>query len=97
MSQIKVHETRGDKDYVETPWLESSAEVDAAAKSASAENAPALKPGQHAAKIRKTICNSFGMGMKASRAQAAAVPEVWSLHMCDCEQQVLMGVTFCRK
>ena len=57
----------GDKDYVETPWLESGAEVDAAAKSASAEKAPALKPGQHAAKIRKTICNSFGMGMKASR------------------------------
>ena len=70
--QIKVHETRGDKDYVETPWLESGAEVEAAAKSISAEKAPDLKPGQHAAKIRKTICNSFGMGMKASRGTGSS-------------------------
>ena len=82
LSQIKVHETRGDKEYVETPWLESGEEVDAAAKSASAEKAPALKPGEHAAKIRKTICNSFGMGMKASKAQAQQ--QCLGLGACRC-------------
>ena len=65
--QAKSQEVRGNKDFVATPWVSSSDEVEAAAKTAnSATPDQTLKPTEYEGKLRKTTCNSFGMGMKVS-------------------------------
>ena len=56
---------RGNKDFVATPWVDSATEVEAAAKVANtATPEQTLKPAEYKGKLRKTTCNSFGMGMK---------------------------------
>lgn len=63
--QAKSQEVRGNKDFVSTPWVSTSDEVEEAAKSANtAKPEQELKLADYQGKLRKTTCNSFGMGMK---------------------------------
>jgi len=65
LPQAKSQEVRGNKDFVATPWVGSSDEMEAAAKTANtAKPDQTLEPKEYESKLRKTTCNSFGMGMK---------------------------------
>ncbi len=65
--QAQSHEVRGNKDYVETPWLASEEELDIAQPlppvPKDLQEHP-LGAVNHKGKVRKTSCSSFGMGMK---------------------------------
>ncbi|KAK9817772.1 hypothetical protein WJX72_002011 [[Myrmecia] bisecta] len=66
----KANEARGNKDYRETGWCSSEPELEAAyaeladAPSAGPEAPASLTPGQHAGRLRRTVCSSSGMGIK---------------------------------
>ena len=63
---------RGNKDYVETPWVSDMSEL------AEAELMPPPPHSKAAqmdvlsfeSKLRKTSCSSFGMGLKVTFAEA---------------------------
>ena len=57
---------RGNKDYVETPWLSNMAELAEAelAPPPPHSKAPQVDVRSFEGRLRKTSCSSFGMGMK---------------------------------
>lgn len=65
--QVKVNDVRGNKDYTTTGWLASEEELEQATTSngnGSSSGDASFKPGEMGGRIRKTVCNSFGMGLK---------------------------------
>ena len=88
LSQAKSQEVRGNKDFVATPWVGSADEVEAAAKTAnSATPDQTLEASEYEGKLRKTTCNSFGMGMKfqtfeVQRCIEAKVGKEYTMNTC---------------
>ena len=89
--QAKSQEVRGNKDFVSTPWVGTSDEVEEAAKSAnSAKPEQELKVGEYQGKVRKTTCNSFGMGMKVSDHTSYCVCLfLHDIYVCVCSFKLL--------
>ena len=88
LPQAKSQEVRGNKEFVATPWLGSADEVEAAAKTAnSATPDQTLEASEYEGKLRKTTCNSFGMGMKfqtfeVQRCIDAKVGKEYTMNTC---------------
>lgn len=88
LSQAKSQEVRGNKDFVATLWVSSADEVEAAAKTAnSAIPDQSLEAAEYEGKMRKTTCNSFGMGMKfqtfeVQRCIEAKVGKEYTMNTC---------------
>ncbi len=61
---------RGNRDYVETPWLSDMAELAEAelAPPPPHSKAPQVDVRSFEGRLRKTSCSSFGMGMKVTLA-----------------------------
>ena len=66
--QARSQEVRGNKDYVESPWLSDMAELAEAelAPPPPHSKAPQVDVRGFEGKLRKTSCSSFGMGMKVT-------------------------------
>lgn len=68
--QARSQEVRGNKDYVESPWLASAEELSALPHLPPPVpkelQGHARDPAEYKGLLRKTSCSSFGMGMKVA-------------------------------
>lgn len=66
--QERSQEARGNKDYVESPWEDSSQELERFLALPVLEQAARERPTpelpQYLGRARKTTCTGFGMGLK---------------------------------
>ena len=66
--QERSQEARGNKDYVESPWEDSSQELERFLALPPLEQAARERPTpelpQYLGRARKTTCTGFGMGLK---------------------------------
>lgn len=67
MAQLEAHEVRGNKGYVETAWMGSAAEAEAATLPTVSPKPAASDPQQKLplnGQVRRVAFSSVGMGMK---------------------------------
>lgn len=66
--QARSQEVRGNKDYLESPWLPGPEEVskvtDLSAPPPPSQQDRPLNTADYKGRLRKTSCTSFGMGMR---------------------------------